>query len=239
MGKTKSEEYFDKIVVEDRDHMNAIGELARPIIYRNFKIKIGHNAIPIAIYAVIFDCISKHLKSLQKTKESHKIIIANRLEIGFTTSFDTPENEDLEKLGNFMIYMKHIENDKLTEVDENENYSVVRCTQWNEANITSNIEDIKEITKMASDKLSSELNIQSSNPEIIMPLFCTVHDCVVEHMKLKRAEDKKNFELRVNMAGCYDIYARLMEDGVDISFKPCVYSKGLIKEDGDATTKYE
>jgi len=235
---TKAEEYFDNVVVEDRDYIETIAEMARPDIYRNFKIKMGSNAVPISIYAVVFDCIMKHLKSLQKTKESHSIIIANRLEIGFTTSFDVEENQDLEKLGNFMPFIKHIENDKLTEVDETEDKSVIRCTQWNESNITTSIDDVKQITKLAVDKVSSELSIQGANPEIIMPIFCSIHDKVVEFMKLKRAEEDK-WELRMNMAGCYDIYARLMEDGIEISFKPCVYSKGLIKEDGDATTKYE
>lgn len=235
---TKAEEYFERIVIEDRDFIETIGEMARPEIYRNFKIKMKNNAVPISMYAVIFECIMKHLKSLQKTKESHVIIIANRLEIGFTTSFDVEENEDLEKMGNFMPYIKHIENNKLTEVDETEDKSVVRCTQWNESNITTSVTDVKEITKMAVDKVGTELSIQGANPEIIMPIFCTIHDKVVEFMKLKRAELDK-FELCLNMAGCYDIYARLMEDGVEISFKPCVYSKGFIKEDGDATAKYE
>ena len=238
MEMTKAEEYFDRIVVEDRDDLVTIAEMAVPAIYRNFKIKLGNTAVPISLYAVIFECISKHLKYLQKTKESHCIILANRLEVGFTTSFDVEENADLEKLGNFMFYMKHIENDKLTEVDENEPKSVVRCTQWNESNLTTSVTDIKEITKMACEKISSELSIQGANPEIIMPVFCTIHDKVVEYMKLKRAE-LDQFEYRINMAGCYDVYCRLMEDGADISFKPCVYSKGVIKEDGDATAKYE
>lgn len=238
MAMTKAEEYFENIAVENRDDLAVIAEMARPEIFKNFKIKLGTNAVPIAVYALTFDCIIRYLKSLQKTKESYRMIIANRLEVGFTTSYDVEENEDLEKLGNFMFYMKHIENDKLTEVDETEPKSVVRCTQWNESNLTTSVSDIKEITKMAVDKMQTELGIQQANPEIVMPVFCTIHDKVVDYMKLKRAEEDV-FEYTMNMAGCYDIYARLMEDGVEISFKPCVYSKGFIKEDGDATTKYE
>lgn len=235
---TKAEEYFERVVVENQDDMNIIGDMARHDIYRNFRVKIDKPQVPIAIYAVVFDCICRHLKSLQKTKDSHVIVIANRLEIGFTTSFDVEENEDLEKYGNFMFFMKHIENHKLTEVDETEHKSVVRCTQWNESNITTSISDIKEITKMACEKMASELSIQGANPEIIMPIWCTIHDKVVDYLKLKRAE-KDDFEFMINMAGCYDGYARLLEDGVEISFKPCVYSKGFFKEDGEATAKYE
>jgi len=238
MAMSKAQEYFEKVVIENLDDVNTIGEMAIPIIYKNFKIKLKYPYVPISCYAVIFDCISRYLKNLQKTKDSHCIIIANRLEIGFTTSFDVEENEDLEKLGNFMFYMKHIENNKLTEVDDSEPKSVVRCTQWNEENITTSVSDIKEITKMASEKLQSELSIQGPNPEIIMPLFCTIHDSIVDYMKLLRAKDDV-FEATINMAGCYDIYARLLEDGVEISYKPCVYSKGFFKEDGDATAKYE
>lgn len=238
MSMSKAEEYFERIVIEDRDDVETIAEMARPIAYRQFNINMTNNEVPISTYAIIFDCISNYIKSLQKTKESYSIVIANRLEIGFTTSFDTEENADLEKLGNFMFYMKHIENDKLTEVDEHEKKSVVRCAQWNEANITTNVTDIKQITKMACEKLASELGLMTLNPEIIMPIFCLIHDKVVEYMKLKR-DELDVFEYRINMAGCYDVYSRLLEDGVEISFKPCVYSKGLIKEDGGATAKYE
>ena len=91
---------------------------------------------------------------------------------------------------------------------------------------------------MACEKLASELGLMTLNPEIIMPIFCLIHDKVVEYMKLKR-DELDVFEYRINMAGCYDVYSRLLEDGVEISFKPCVYSKGLIKEDGGATAKYE
>lgn len=235
---TQAEKVFNEIVVEDREEVESIGEMANPVIYQKLKIRLGASYVPIAIYATIFDCIMAYLKEIQATKETLKINIANRLEIGYTTSFDVEENSDMEKLGNFMIYMKHIENNKLTDVDENEPSSVVRCTQWNEANITQSITPIKAITKAATEKLQSRLNIQSANPEIIMPLFCLIHDKVVEYMKLKRAE-LDVFEHRINMAGCYDVYARILEDGVEISFKPNVYDKLTIKDDGKATKPNE
>ena len=238
MSMTKAEEYFEKVAVDDVKHLISIGELACKDIYHYFRIKMNKPQIPIACYSLFFECILKHLKSLQKTKETHAIIIANRLEIGFTTSFETEENSDLEKFGNFSIYMKHIDNNRLTEVDESEPKSVVRCTQWNESNNTTSITDIKAITKLASEKMESELSIQGANPEIVLPIFCTVHDDIIAYAKLKRAEEN-DFELMIDVAGCYRLYVRQMEDGVEISYKPCVYSKGTIKEDGDATTKHE
>ena len=238
MAVSKSEEYFEKVAVDDVSDLLAIGEIASNHIYSYYNIKLGKPHVPIAIYSLVFDCILKYLKSLQASKESHSIIIADRLEIGFTTSFETEENEDLEKFGNFSIYMKHLDNNKLTEVDESESKSVVRCVQWNESNITTSITDIKAITKAAVEKLSSELSVQSANPEIIMPLFCTTHDDIISYAKLKRAQTEE-FEIMLDVAGCYRLYVRQLEDGVDVSFKPCVYSKGTIKEDGHATSKHE
>ena len=241
MALTKAEQYFERCVVDDLDIITGIGELAAKDVKRYFNIKLGNYKVPIAIYSLVFECILKHLKSLQKTKESHSIIIANRLEIGFTTSFETEENSDLEKFGNFSIYMKHIHKNKLTEVDEYEKKTLTRCVQWNESNITTSINDIKDITKMAMDRMSSELDIQLVNPEIIMPVFCTIHDDIINYtmLKYKSEENEDSYGLSADIAGCYRIYIMQLEDGMDISFKPGVYSKGTIKEDGDATTKHE
>lgn len=233
-----AEKYFDEVVVDDKDEMEAIAEMARPEILKIIRIDLGNNKVPIAIYEVIFECIMRYLKQVQKKKDSLRIIICDRLEIGFTTSFETPENEELEKMGNFMIYMNHIDNKKKSEIDEDEDDSVVRCVQWNESNITTSLTDIKEITKMAVADLEKKLGIMSVNAEVVMPLFCLIHDEIVKYVAIVRNE-KNAFEYRINVAGCYDIYARLLEDGVDISFKPCVYGKGYVKEDGDATAKYE
>ena len=67
MSMSKAEEYFERIVIEDRDDVETIAEMARPIAYRQFNINMTNNEVPISTYAIIFDCISNYIKSLQKT----------------------------------------------------------------------------------------------------------------------------------------------------------------------------
>ena len=247
MSATVAENFYHENVVDDIEAIEKISEIAKKAVYAEFKILLGKDkdelngplVMPMGFYISVFHCILDYLKSLQKTKESHKINIADRLEVGMTTSFKTKENEDLEKFGNFVFYMKHIDNYASFNIDrDSRERSIERCIRWNESNITSNIEDIKEISKRAISKIEKNLQTKLSSAEVIMPVFCTIHEKIVEYMMLERAS-MDVFEYHINVGGCYEIYARLLEDGVEISFKPQVFEKGTIKDDGDGSSKYE
>ena len=235
---TKAEEFFDEIVVEDKDEMESIGEMANKVLYDTLLIHLGNPAVPIAIYRKTFEAIWWFLQNQENTNSSLRINIANRLEIGFTTTFDTVENEDLEKSGNFMIYMKHLENNSLTELDTAEHKALVRCTQWAEANVTTSIDAIKKIATKSLELIRNDLDLPVANPELIIPMFCIIHENIVDYARLKRAQEDK-FELVLNVAGCYDLYVRMLEDGEDISFKPRVFQKGALKQDSKASKDFE
>lgn len=238
MADSKSVKYFNEIAVENRDDLVIIGTMARKEILDKFKINLGHDETAISIYACIFDAIRDVLKDMESKKDSYSINIANRLEIGYTSSFDGGNGDELEKKGNFAMYLRHIPNSSLTEMDENEPKSVVLCTQWNALNITSSIEAVKKIAKRSLVIMNDRLAINIASPEVIMPVFCTIHQKMVQYIMIKRSEEDC-FEYRINMCGCFEAFCRQMDDGVDIVFKPSIYDKGHMKDDGNASIKFE
>lgn len=231
-------EYFKEIVVENREELITIGTLAQKEIYEKLKIHLTDPEVPIAMYACIFDAIRDVLKDMESKKDFFKINIANRLEVGYTSSHSSPVTEDLEKKGNYTMYLKHIENNSLTEMDALETKSVRLCTQWNAANISSSIESIKKITVKALKYLEERLSMYPGSAEVVMPIFCMIHEKMIQFLILERSAQNV-FEYHINMAGCYEAYIRMMEEGVNISFKPTIYDKGKMKNDGGATAKYE
>lgn len=238
MAESRCEEVFDELVVDDIEFLYQVGEACVPIIHEILHIKLGSPKVPIAMYITAFDCITDFLRSMQATEEMFEITLANRLIIGYTTTFDDPSIEDMEKVGNFMVYMKHLENHSETDIDRDERNSVVRCTQWNEANNISSMEFVGNITKRVVDAWDKKLDIKSANPEIVMPVFCIIHEKLVEMTVLKR-QLSGEFQERINVGGCYELFVQMMEDGIVVSFKPTVYDKITLKDDKNASSRYE
>jgi len=238
---SKAEIYFNDNVVDDLDDILQIASMAKTKIYSDFKINFDSLEGVMATYMKTFEAIMDFLKSTRDKQESVQIIIADRLEIGYTSTFDVEENNDLEKYGNFSPYMKHLENDRLTEINEEETLSVVRCNQWFNQNITSDLTTIDKISTAAVSKFRNDLDLKVAESCIVMPIFCTIHDCIVKYMMLKLSEQdpEEVFEEHINVCGCYEIYARRMDDGINISYKPQVFEKGNLKQDGIITAKNE
>lgn len=233
--------FFNTYVVDDVEEFRIIGDTAKDKIHRTLHIFMKYPEIPIALYMLCFEAIFEYLKEQEKTKDSLKLILANRFEIGFTTSFDTEEERDFEKFGNYAIYMKHYENDKQLEMEYDDDASAVsRCTQWNEANITrSSVDAVKDITTKTIKKWADVLDMPVSSAEVVMPIFMMVHESIVNYLRVDLGSHPTEFEKSLSLGGCYEIYCRRMENGLDISFKPAVSDKVFMKDDGRATSKYE
>lgn len=237
---TKSEEWFYHNVVEDKDDINAIAELAIKQVDRLFNIKFKTNAAPIAVYAVIMDCIKAHLHAKEKDNSSYSINIADRLEIGFTSGFDT-EDDDAEKGGNFCLYLKHLPNDAVTASDPDERNSIALAVQWQAANVHKSIDDLKVIAGDGLNKLRQELDIFLGNPELVIPIFAAIHSQVIAYIQFKKnAAGIDVDDVSFNMAGLYEIGIIEEADGeYNIQFKPLVSDKGTFKSDERASSKFE
>lgn len=231
------DKWYDENIIEDEELMQGIGEYALQHIYNCFRIKFKDYKRPIALYAVVFDVIREVLKDMEKTKESFSINIANRMEIGFTSSFD--DGNDVEKEGNFMIFITQVPNMATSEnKDDSETQSVVLCTEWNASNISEDVKSLKEIAVLAKQRLDTALNMTFDSIEVIFPLFCATHESIVNYLKGVKSMEN-SFELFVNVANIYDISIMSMEDGEQITIKPKVYDKITFKDDHGASSGKE
>ena len=235
--RTKCQRYFDENVCENQEELLTVGAMALKEVRNKLRINLVYPENTISVYAIIFDAIREVLKEYESKKDSYAINIANRVIIGFSSSFEDAK-KDLEKPGNFVMYIKHLNNESLTEIDETERKSVHRCAQWNAANMTTSLEACKKISEKAIKMLDDRVSMPVSSPECIVPMFCIIHQCITKYVVIRRSESG-DFEYRMNVAGCYEIFAQELEDGVKISFKPSIYDKGELKHDGRATSKYE
>lgn len=233
---TKAELWVNENVIEDKEDMIQIGQLGRKALYDKISLETGSPETTLAIYGSIFNTIIDVLKSKRREYDTYSINIANRIEIGYTTTDD----EDAEKSGNFMIYMKHLDgirND--TSLDEDEDMTVVLATQWNAVNITEQMEVIKEIATESISPMKSNIGIHIQNQEIIIPTFCIIHEQIVAYAKIKRIElDECDFEL--NVASLYNIRVIETDDGDEkVVYPQNVAGKLNLKSDEQATAKHE
>ena len=231
---TNSEAYFQENVVNNVKEIKEIGNLAIRAISDSFNIEIS---IPLAMtcYAITYDCILDILKKKEKTYKRFGINICNILSI----SYDNDENDENEKLGNFMINISNIKTggnvyDKPVDTDDRRTEEL--CVQWNASNVKDQPDIIKEICALADSRLRKNLNLRTSSNGLIMPIFCTTHEQIISYMRLKRADlGVTSYEL--DIMGLYDIIISESDDGDEvIEYMPQVYSKLALKDDNDADT---
>lgn len=230
--------WFETNIVDDKDEMLTIGKMAKNALYSEFLIHFPFDGTPISIFAQIYDAIISYLKSQQSTKDSVSIELGKRLEIGYTTTFMDENAEELEKLGNSMVYLKYIDNSAKMHFDSSDGGTVERCTKWAEANITTSLDAHKEITRIATKNLEKNLSMIIGQPSVIMPIFMTVFDHMIDFCKISYPEQKE-FQYKINMAGCFEVCVMETEDGLDISLKPSVSDKVRMKDDGSFSSKFD
>jgi hypothetical protein len=165
---SKSKLWFAENVADNKAELIEVGELANRNLHDKISLGLNDPETTIAIYAKIFEAICEEVASKEEDYESFRLNIANRLEVGYTTT----SSEDDEKMGNFMVYINHLEtpasNDSL---DEEETDTIVLCTQWNAANVKTQAETIKAVAARGKKALSEMINIKLDNVEFIIPMF--------------------------------------------------------------------
>lgn len=232
MSMTKSQEWYLENVIEDKDDIDTIAMLSKKALFDKLSIDINNPEMSIGIYAAVFSTIIKVLKEQQKNNTEFSINIAKRLEVGFTSIDD----ENAEKNGNFMVYIRHTETPQSTTVvDEDEDNTIVLATQWNAANITEQANILKEIATKAIDEIYNKINLRLGSIELVIPMFCIIHEQIIGYMKIKRVElDKAEHE--INMVGLFDVKVEETDEGDEkICFTPSVDLKLALKDDEKAT----
>lgn len=243
MSSEAKEKYitaFEEICTENVDDVLTICLSATDQLLDKFKINLADDKgtadprLAAVIFSKTFDCILDELKNQQKGKSECNINICKRFNIGYTTN----ENSDDEKVGNFCIYLNHLNiSAKQSIIDTTEEKSIVRCTQWNTVNVEDQPEIIKNIAANAVSELK-KIDVVINSSETIMPIFITVYENIINYIIIKRAESNA-YEFTINFASCFDITARESEDGTDIVITPSINSKLYLKDDSSASGKYE
>jgi hypothetical protein len=225
--------YYDNIY-EDEEDIQMISETAIATIRERFHIVLPDHRLATSAFLRIFEGFIEKLKSLQKEYDNFQINLANRLAIGFTNN----ENEDDEKSGNFMLFIQHLREATKTETVNDPTISnIERAVQWNAENIVEQPELIRALT-IEAVKYLRDIDIQLANNEIIMPVFITYYECIINYLKIHRREADL-FELQLNYSWFF-IGAREGEDGRDTIFiRPSINGKLSLKSDISASSKSE
>ncbi len=231
----KSEEWFNENVKENREDIINIGELAKVALSDT----IGLGCTPeqaMSVYGAIFNTIIELLQSRRDENDKFHINMANRLEIGYTSTDD----DDAEKSGNFMIYMKHLAGVKSDEMlDEDEDETVVLATQWNSINITEQVDILNELGKLAVANVLDKVGIGIGHPEIISAIFCIIHEQIVAYATIKSSASE-DFQVEYNICNLYDIRVKINEDGEQVvEYPQQIGGKLSLKSDAKATGSKE
>lgn len=239
----KYEQYFQENCTEDVEDVLTICETAGERLKDRFSMSLSNPETGkiepkyvASCFGKIFEAIILKLQSLEKDYSKFEINILDRLLIGYTTT----ENEDDEKQGNFMIYIKHNTSNKKDEgVDDPTTTARERCVQWNAENVIVQPEIIKKIAINATKMLDEDIDIVLVDSECVMPIFIFVYESLVNYVKIRRRE-KGDFEFEINFMSCFFIGATESEDGKDtIYIRPNINAKLMLKNDGEATAKNE
>lgn len=229
--------YFNETVHENEEDIITICEAASVKIWDQIRIKFGKKADDAKLIGVMFaktyDAIIKTLQGLEGKKNYEEINFCDR----FVISVSTTEDEESEKLGNFMISITDTGKiHKDIEMDDADEDKKSRAVFWNTQNVKENPEIIREISMEAIKKLN-EIDVFLEAYEFIPPFFSIVYDSIINYIKVKRRE-KDAYEFEVYFMSCFYIGARESDDGVDdIYIRPNIESKLGLKNDEKATAK--
>ena len=228
---------------EDFDIIESIADTANRTLYEKYKIKIDSWALSTAIFLKTFESICVMLKSKEKDYSSYAVNFMNR----FIVSFNSNINDEDEKTGNFMIYLRHVGGDtvKDTFVDPTDT-PLTRVSDWNKDNLISKIDDgvakkqpelTRKMSLLAVDYIN-KINIKLANNEVIFPMFINYYDSIITVCKLVR-KDRDLPKLEVNL-GLLRVVVKEGPDGRDIiELKPDIAGKLNIKDDKLASSASE
>ena len=228
---------------EDFDIIESIADTANRALYEKYKIKIDSWALSTAIFLKTFESICVMLKSKEKDYSSYAVNFMNR----FIVSFNSNINDEDEKTGNFMIYLRHVGGDtvKDTFVDPTDT-PLTRVSDWNKDNLISKIDDgvakkqpelTRKMSLLAVDYIN-KINIKLANNEVIFPMFINFYDSIITVCKLVR-KDRDIPKLEVNL-GLLRVIIKEGPDGRDIiELKPDIAGKLNIKDDKIASSASE
>lgn len=225
--ESKLKLWFDDHIVENKEDLLTIGDIANRSILKNINMTFGDLSSTdaakgcIAFYAIVFNAILKNLKEKQKSYDEFTINYAKRFFITFNGDSD---DEESEKVGTFTIFMHHTTppplSNKSNMSDEYDDDNVKDtltfdlAADWKIRHIDEQNEIIDEIEETALDDLGKLADIHAVKSSFITPAFCFIHDAIVSKLKLiPKERNIESGEYEINVAGIYTIGIRPDAEG--------------------------
>ena len=230
----KYDEYFKMNCTEDEDDITRV--LGTTMVeLQKFGVSFIDKKMMGAIFCKVYDSILQNLEKFEKDYSSFEINFCNRFIIGYNTT----EDEDDEKCGNFMVYISHRGCDKSDDnkVDDTNSTAASKFSYWVMENLQQQVELITKITGDAIKGLN-ELGITIQVPDVIIVIFTKVYETLVKYLMARR-RDLGEFEYEINFLSCFFIGAREGEESDDIYIRPNIESKLRLKNDSVASSQYE
>lgn len=237
-------EAYDACTFENEKEIALICNTANNILYDRFRINLKRPEDPFyhaykmtaMVFVETYRAIIDQLLERRKTNATYTINIANRLAVGFTNS----DNDEDEKNGNFMVFVRDIPHYSVKDDDEIklDSHSKEYIRNWNQENMINNPEDCMAIANRALNYLK-DIKIYLGSSELVFPIFITIYETLIEYMKTFRREKEKTF-VKINFCSCMWIRCDEQDDGIDkIAIIPAIEDKLNLKSDKEGTGIYE
>ena len=228
--------WMEDHVVDDVDENLEIAELAIRALKDQWNVGFKHPETVLGFYGTVYLTILKRLAQERENRSAYGVRVRT-LEIGYD---DAEDDGVMTKPGSFCPYIYDIPESELEDAKliDMEGTSVERCTEWVSNNLKHQPNIMNEIATQAVKNLA-DIEIHIAYSVLIFPLFYTIHQQMVEYMKLKRVE-KGDSEYMINFTGAFEVYARLQENGdTVIEYSPVPSDKLDIKSDAMASATKE
>lgn len=228
--------WFNDYAVNNKEDLKIICDLTAKSAEQQFSmyIRSGNNEIYACIFYATFIAILEFIRSKQKVKKNFTIEIANSVNIGYSNNDD----EDNEKVGNFMPIMEYIginRNLINTSSELSIDHTAESFIGWKDLNIKKTADYYKEIQESAFNKLKTDYHANLHTSEACIPLFCIFLDNITNVLKIKyqEAEGTGVSEVSMNVLGLFDVYYSYDEDAGQeiIEYQPNIMMKLTLKSD--------
>lgn len=231
--------WFNDYAVNNKEELKIVCDLTSRSAEEQFKMRLksGNTEVYAVVFYATFITILDFIRSKQKTHNNFTIEIANSINVGYTNN----DNEDNEKVGNFMPIMEYISVNRNI-VDDNsmsEETTSTNFIKWKELNIKKTADYYKDIQEKAFETLRSQYKTSLRTSEAVIPLFCIFMDNLTNVLKHKFNEVQGTgvSEVSMNVLGLFDIYYSFDETSGQeiIDFQPNIAFKLHLKQDDVAS----
>lgn len=225
--------WYHDTVIEDVKDCNTVANMAVKETLEKFDIGLDEQHT-LAIYCVTYDEIIRELmKKREDNPDRFVINIADVVKIGYD---NIEEDEDSETQGNFNVFIEHVGNTPENPDEGSSTNSVDTCNQWLHSNIKEQRKIIETISAQAVKRLHEDLEIEIASSSVIIPIWVTIHRCLVEYLNVKRSE-KNESDCFINFCNAMEVHCQLREDGSTmIGYKPNISEKLNIKSNAIASS---